>query len=316
MLGGIGFERTGSRSPVASTSLGFGGTLDLLLPRRLDKFLADARIGSRVHIEALAQAGAIRFNGVVERTLQRLVDPLRDAVDVHERRAIIRPPRVYALLNKPSGVVTTLSDPRGRPCIAACIPPEWHGRVGVVGRLDKPTTGALLVTDDGDLSHLLTDPAFHVWKRYLLTVRGELSDADPRLAELRAGVEIGGKKTRPGRCGVVSGSGRPGRGDARLSDVWLEISEGRFRQVRRMANLVKLRLTRLHRVAIGPLGLEGLETGKWRQLIPAEIEALYGAAGGRNAPSAGAKRALIRRLAAGELEPADEQRVRRYLADV
>jgi len=285
-----------------------------MLPRRLDKFLADARIGSRGHIEALAARGAIRLNGVPAHNLRRLGDPVHDVIEADGRLARITPPSVYALLHKPRGVVTTLAEPRGKRCVAELLPAPWLGRVGVVGRLDKPTTGALLITDDGDLSHLLTDPGFHVWKGYVLTVVGHPAEDDPRLTRLREGVALGGATSRPARCGVVPDSARPGRGDTTLTDLWIELREGRYRQVRRMASGVGFKLTALHRTAIGPLQLGDLEVGRWRSLEQAEIEALYGAAGGRGAPEAGARRALIRRMARGELDADEVALVQRYLA--
>ncbi len=289
--------------------------MDERIPRRLDKFLADSRIGSRVHIESLAACDAIAFNGQPESDLRRLVDPTSDVIEVDGQPAQLSPPRIHALLHKPAGVVTTMADPQGRPCIADLVPADWLGRVGVVGRLDKPTTGALLITDDGDLSHLLTDPAFHVWKRYVLTLVGDIEAADPRLEQLRAGVMLGDTLTAPARCGLVPDSGRDGKGGKRLTDAWIEVREGRFRQVRRMANTVGFRVARLHRVAIGPLLLGDLEQGRWRALQSAEVDGLYEAAGGRDAPTRGARKALIRRLEAGELSVPDVDRVRRYLRE-
>ncbi len=284
----------------------------LPIPRRLDKFLADARVGSRADIEALIAAGSVRVNGAACASGRRILDPLRDEVRVAGARVALTAPRVYALLHKPAGVVTTLSDPKGKRCVAELLPAHWQ--VGVVGRLDKPTTGALLVTDDGDLSHLLTSPEFHVWKRYVMTVVGVPDDADPRLAQLRAGVALGPDTTLPARCGLVPGSQRPGRGQTTLSDVWLELREGRFRQVRRMASQVGLKLARLHRAAIGPLALGALQEGAWRPLEAAEVDALYAAAGGRDAPLRGARRALRERLESGALSPDEAAIVRRYFA--
>ena len=148
----------------------------------------------------------------------------------------------------------------------------------------------------------------------MLTVVGEPDEHDPRLERLRQGVEISGELTQPARCCVVPGSGQLGRGDTRLSDIWLEIRQGRFRQVRRMASQVQLKLAHLHRVAIGPLALGDLGPGQWRPLRMDEVDALYAAAGGRDAPTAGARAALLRRLAAGELDGADAALLRRYFA--
>ncbi|MCO4762901.1 MAG: rRNA pseudouridine synthase [Myxococcales bacterium] len=288
--------------------------MDLYIPRRLAKFLADARVGSKVQIEALAANGAIRLNGNETANLARLVDPQMDCVEVHERRVGLCPPQIYAMLHKPARVVTTLSDPKGKRCVADLLPDKWQGRVGVVGRLDKATTGALLVTDDGDLSYLLTHPEFHVWKRYVLTVRGTPTDDDPRLMHMREGVMVQSARTQPARCGVVADSARLGKNDQPESDVWMEIREGRNRQVRRMANLVGLRLVHLHRAAIGPLQLGDLERSHWRMLTPAEVDVLYESAGGRAAPTEGARRALKRRLDDGQLDASEASLVVRYLA--
>jgi len=286
--------------------------MDPQLPRRLDKFLADAGIGSKSQIEHQVAAGAVTRNGAVCLDLGRLVDPQRDRIEVAGVAAQLVMPSIYALLHKPKGMLTTLADPNHRLCVAALLPVEWSGRVGVVGRLDKPTTGALLVTDDGDLNNLLTDPASHVWKRYILTVVGEPDEQDPRLERLRQGVELSGVRTKPARCGVVAGTGRSDGGDGRLSELWVEIAEGRFHQVRRMANQVQLKFVHLHRAAIGPVELGDLAQGQWRPLRAGEVDALYAAAGGRDAPTVGARAALRRRLEAGELDAGDAALVRRH----
>lgn len=278
-------------------------------PRRLDKFLADANVGTKRAIEALAQD--VRVNGAL-RALHRLVDPCADVVEVRGVRVELVAPQHYAVLHKPKGVLTSLSDPRGRACVSALIPDAWRGAVPV-GRLDRATTGALLITDDGDLNHLMTHPDFHVWKRYVMTVLGEPEADDPRLARLREGFTLGSQPTLPARCGVVPGSGRPGTGDSRLSDVWIEIREGRNRQVRRMASRVRLKIIHLHRAAIGPIALDGVPEGQWRALRSDEIDALYDAAGGRDAPARGARAAMRRRLEAGDLDDDEVAIVTRYL---
>ncbi|OIP28911.1 MAG: hypothetical protein AUK47_28810 [Deltaproteobacteria bacterium CG2_30_63_29] len=278
----------------------------------MDKFLADAQVGSRGEIEELGKRGCLRVNGEVVFEPRKLVDPQSDVIEVSGRRVHLSPPQLYVLLHKPAGVVTTLSDPAGRRCITELLPVEWQGRVGVVGRLDKPTTGALIVTDDGDLSHLMTHPEFHVWKRYVMTVLGEPLETDPRLEQMRSGIQLGPTLTQPARCGVAAGSGRAGEGDSRLSEVWIELREGRNRQVRRMASHVRLKLLHLHRATIGPIQLGDLAEGQWRLLAASEVDALYDAAGGRQTAVARVREALKRRLEAGTLEGADLERVRRY----
>ncbi|MCB9740722.1 MAG: rRNA pseudouridine synthase [Deltaproteobacteria bacterium] len=276
---------------------------DLARPRRLDKWLADGGAGSHAEIAALLASGRVAVGGVVEHRGSRLVIPAEAGVTIDGAVVEARRPQVYALLHKPAGYLTTLADPKGRRTVAALLPPEW--RVGVVGRLDRPTTGALLVTDDGDLNNLLTSPDSHVWKRYRLTVVGELEPGDPRLQQLRDGVVFQGTRSRPARCGVVEGASLPGRDGTRLGVLWLEISEGRFRQVRKMATQVGFKVVRLHREAIGPLPLGDLAEGAWRMLTDAEVEALYAVAGGREAPATRAWAALLAQWEAGALEAVD-----------
>ena len=283
-------------------------------PRRLDKFLAESRAGSKKTIEALAERGSVCVNGE-PRSLRRLVDPLADVVEVDGTPVKTKPPQVYALFNKPKGVLTTLSDPLERECVGSFFPEPWRGAVAPVGRLDKATTGALLLTDDGDLNYLMTHPNFHVWKRYILTIVGEPLDADPRLEHMRAGVILNDIKTRPARCGAVPDSARSGAGGRhRVSDVWIEIREGRHRQVRRMARRVGLKLIHLHRASLGPVNIDHVPEGQWRTLREPDVEALYDAAGGRQASLEGAHRAMIRRLDAGDLDNIEVDLVTRYLA--
>ena len=275
------------------------------IPRRLDKFLSDAGVGSRSRIRALHEAGAISVDGDTAPPLWSLVDP--DTVEVrvdHERVSPKRPTR-YALLHKPAGLLTAMSDHGDRPTVADLIPEAWRDHVGPIGRLDKPTTGALLITDDGDLSQLLTQPTHKVWKRYEVTLPHPLTPADPRLTRLREGIPLDGVLTLPARAGLLDG-GAPG--------LWLALQEGRKRQVRKMIRALGLRLLHLHRSHIGPLALDPLPEGRWRPLDEDEIHALYDAAGGRDAPRRRAEAALARKLDTDTLDPRERALIEAYLA--
>lgn len=293
--------------------------MDLTLPRRLDKFLSNAQVGSRKTIDRLWREGRVTVNGDASAWLGALIDPVEDVVCVDGARVEQRAPTVYAVLSKPMRTLTTWSDPQGRPTIRALVPDAWPGRVGAVGRLDRDTTGALVLTDDGDLSYLLTHPNHHVWKRYILYIKRPLDPDDPRLEQLRRGIELNDGKppTRPARAEVVAPhapmvalDGPPAQGV-----LALEINEGRNRQVRRMARRLGLGLIHLHREAVGPVHARGLELGAWRALEPGEVDALYAAAGGRELPRLRAVAALRRQLASGRLTPPEVERVERYLAD-
>jgi 23S rRNA pseudouridine2605 synthase len=174
-----------------------------------------------------------------------------------------RPGLVYYLLNKPAGVVSTASDPHGRPTVTGLVPAE--PRVYPVGRLDADTEGLLLLTNDGDLAHRLTHPSFGVEKEYLAEVEGEPRPAAVR--RLREGVELDDGPTAPARVAAVS-----------PSVLRVTIHEGRNRQVRRMTAAVGHPVRRLVRTRIGPLRTGHLAPGEWRPLTQDEVRALEKAA--------------------------------------
>jgi 23S rRNA pseudouridine2605 synthase len=225
---------------------------------RLQKVLAAVGLGSRRACEELIADGRVTVDGEVA-TLGRRVDPDTARVEVDGVPISVRPGLVHYLLNKPAGVVTTASDPQGRPTVLDLVPPE--PRVFPVGRLDAATEGLLLLTNDGDLAHRLTHPSFGVEKEYLVEVdrpptRGELR-------RLREGVELEDGRTAPARVTLV-----PPRA------VRLAIHEGRNRQVRRMLDAVGHPVLRLVRTRIGPLTDRRLRPGEWRPLTPAEVRSL------------------------------------------
>ncbi|MEL6181310.1 MAG: pseudouridine synthase [Myxococcota bacterium] len=287
--------------------------MDTTLPRRLDKFLADARTASRSRLEAMWRNGRITVNGQPDYPLFHLIDPQEDEIRLDGARLQLRPPSIYALLHKPRGLLTAMRDPHPRQLIASLLPETWLATVGPVGRLDRDTTGALLLTDDGDLSHLLTHPDHHVWKRYVLTVRGDVKADDARLKAMRDGIVLRGEQTLPARCGVVPDSLRHDVRYGPSTELWVEIREGRNRQVRKMASKTGFRLRHLHRSHVGPIALGELKEGRWRLLSDSEVELLYQDAGGRMLPAMRARAVLERKLAQGQLEPRSEAIVVRYL---
>ncbi len=236
---------------------------------RLQKVLARAGLASRRASEELIAEGRVRVNGEVAE-LGRRIDAEHDLVTVDGVPVPVAPGLVHYLLNKPAGVVTTASDPQGRPVVVALVPDE--PRVFPVGRLDADTEGLLLLTNDGGFAHRLTHPSFGVDKEYLAEVEGEPGRA--ALRTLREGVDLEDGRTAPARVTSVS----PGV-------LRLVISEGRNRQVRRMCAAVGHPVRRLVRTRIGPLADRRLPPGEWRPLTPGEVRALEaeaakGAAGG------------------------------------
>jgi len=232
-------------------------------PVRLQKLLARAGIGSRRVVEELIEQGRVLVNGEVAE-LGRRADPDVDAIEVDGVLVGVRPDTVWYLLNKPVGVVTTASDPQGRPTVVELVPAD--PRVFPVGRLDAETEGLLLLTNDGDVAYRLTHPSHGVEKEYLAHVGGTPSRG--ALRRLREGIDLDDGRTAPAKASLVA-----------PDVVRLTIHEGRNRQVRRMCEAIGHPVRRLVRVRIGPLTDDRLGPGEWRPLRQDEIRGLERAAG-------------------------------------
>ena len=223
---------------------------------RLNAFLARAGVASRRRADELIKSGRVTVNG--EPGELNTVVGARDRVEV-DGREVARQPLRYVLLHKPAGVLTTAHDPRGRPTVVELVPDE--PRVVPVGRLDADTTGALLLTNDGELAHRLAHPRYGVEKTYAADVEGDLDEA--ALRQLKEGIELDDGRTAPSRARRLG----PGR-------VELVLHEGRKHQVKRMLAAVGHPVTRLHRSEYAGLTLEGLEPAEWRELEPSEVKRL------------------------------------------
>ena len=237
------------------------------MPERLQKVLSAAGVASRRHAEELIAAGRVRVNGAVA-TLGDRVEATTDVVEVDGERVTLDTTLRYVLLNKPRGVVSTTSDPEGRPTVTDLI--NLPDRLYPVGRLDRDTEGLLLLTNDGDLVHRLLHPSFGVERTYLALVPGPVRR--DVLARLRDGVELDDGPARPRRVRVTEQHA----GRAVLEVVMVE---GRKREVRRMLAAVGLPVDRLARVAFGGVELGDLRQGKWRFLTDPEVNRLRRAAG-------------------------------------
>lgn len=236
---------------------------------RLQKFLARAGVASRRGSEDLMTAGRVCVNGRVATELGTKVDPVIDVIEVDGQRVSIGGSCAYVMLNKPTGVVTTMSDPQKRPTVAALVPTAEYPGLFPVGRLDADTTGLLLFTTDGELAHRLLHPRWKVPKKYRALVDGVL--AAPETAHLKRGIELDDGLTAPAE--VVELEWREG-----ATLVEITISEGRKRQVRRMFSAVGHPVLALERVSFGPVELGDLTRGSWRHLTTTEVEGLRVAA--------------------------------------
>ncbi|NLA36458.1 MAG: rRNA pseudouridine synthase [Actinobacteria bacterium] len=220
--------------------------------------MAQAGIGSRRVSEEYIEDGRVSINGVIA-TLGDRVDPLVDVIEFDGVQIGVKPGMVYYLLNKPTGVVSTAADPQGRRTVVELVPQE--PRVYPVGRLDYETSGLLLVTNDGDLTHRLTHPSFGVEKEYLAEVDGQPSRGAIR--QLREGVELEDGMTAPAAVSQPA-----------PNLIKLVIHEGRNRQVRRMCEVVGHPVVRLARTRIGPITDTTLKPGEWRELTRDEVRSL------------------------------------------
>ena len=246
---------------------------------RLNKLLAE-RVGlARRRCDEAILRGEVTVDGVAIDTPGLVLDPARHAITFRGEPLPAAPAFHYLLLHKPLGVLVTWSDPQGRPTVKDYVPPGLP-RLFAVGRLDSDTSGLLVLTNDGDLTHRLAHPRYEVPKTYLLTLVRP-PDAD-KLAALREGVDLGeGEITRPAKDVAIVSRGPDG------AVVRLVIAEGKNRQVRRMCKAVGLWLTALVRVAFGPLVLGNLAAGKTRPLTRDEIRALRAAARDPETPTRG-----------------------------
>jgi 23S rRNA pseudouridine2605 synthase len=231
---------------------------------RLQKVLAGAGIGSRRACEELIAAGRVTVNGRPARLGQR-IDPEHDVVALDGAQVPTAAGLVHLAINKPRGMLSTMSDDRGRPCVGDVVA-DLSTLLHHVGRLDADSEGLLLLTNDGPLSHRLTHPSYGVAKTYLVEVDGTVPRAVGRA--LRAGVDLDDGPVRVDSYRIVDAA--PGR-----TVIELSVHEGRKHVVRRAMAEVGHPVKRLVRVAVGPIHLGNLKPGRRRHLQRGEVQALY-----------------------------------------
>lgn len=231
---------------------------------RLQKYIAKSGLTSRRKAEELILQGRVKVNGQVVNKLGKKVEPEKDVVMVDNKVVELENKKVYIMLNKPTGYVTTLKDKYSDKIVLDLIK-GVRERIFPIGRLDKDTTGLLLLTNDGDLAFKLTHPSYQVWKEYIATVKG-IPD-DKKIQKLRDGIIIDRRKTSPAYVDIL-------RKEKDSAVLRIKIYEGRNRQVRKMCKSIGHPVIKLKRVAIGDIKLGNLPIGRWRYLNEKEIEYL------------------------------------------
>ena len=229
---------------------------------RLNKHLANLGLCARRDVNAFLKREYVTINGKRATEQGIRIDLHHDDIKINGEK--IKPPKLeYYLLNKPKGIISTTADEYGRKNVLSLIPSKE--RVYPVGRLDKETSGLLLLTNDGTLTNQLIHPKYHVNKVYRLTIAGKVNPA--QLKALRNGVLLTDGITAPARVTVI-------KERSNVSMIEMTIHEGRNRQIRRMCETVGIRLLDLQRIRFGPLTVQGLGIGKFRKLTQEEIHAL------------------------------------------
>ena len=231
--------------------------------KTLERVLSKAGIGSRTEARAWIAAGRVKVNGTVTRDPDQWIDLERDRVRFDNRPLEARE-RLYVLLYKPTGYLTTYKDPDGRPTVYDLIA-DVGTFLSPVGRLDLDTSGLLLMTNDNQFSERVTNPDSHVPKTYL--VKASVVLTDEQLQRLRDGIELSDGPTRPATVTRV-------RDSAKYTHVEITLTEGRNRQVRRMVEALGARVLKLVRVRIGSIAIGTLPIGTWRLLTSAEVVSL------------------------------------------
>ena len=230
---------------------------------RLQKYLAEAGIASRRKCEEYITAGRVKVNGKIINELGTKVSPEKDEIYFDDKKIENKEELVYILLNKPIGYVTTAKDQFNRDTVMNLI--KIKERVVPVGRLDMYTSGALLLSNDGNFVYKITHPKHEINKTYTVTLKGIVTKED--VEKLEKGVDIGGYTTKPAKVKILKTDI-----EKNISRLEITIHEGKNRQVRKMCEAIGHKVIALHRSKIAGIGVKDIELGKWRYLTKKEIE--------------------------------------------
>ena len=230
---------------------------------RLQKYLAECGIASRRKAEEYIQEGKVQVNGKSVTELGVKINPEKDIVYFNNKKVTKQNENIYILLNKPIGYVTTTKDQFNRETVLDLIR-GINKRIVPVGRLDMYTSGALILTNDGDFIYKVTHPSHDITKTYIATLKGIITNEE--LEELRRGVEIEDYLTRPAKVKILKTDS-----EKNISRIEITIHEGKNRQVRKMCEAIGRNVMALHRSRIGDIGVKDLKIGEWRYLSKNEI---------------------------------------------
>lgn len=227
---------------------------------RLNKYIADCGVASRRKADELILNGRVALNGKVCIMLGTKINPLKDKVFVDGKEVVPLDKPIYIVLNKPKDCITTTKDERGRTTVLDYV--RLKQRIFPVGRLDRDTTGVLILTNDGEFANMLMHPKYEIEKSYKVTLQEQIKFED--LQKLAKGIKLSDGITQPAEVFLIPGS--------RNKEVGIVLHEGRNRQVRRMFETLGYEIKKLDRVAYGHITTEGLKRGEWRYLTKKEID--------------------------------------------
>ena len=229
---------------------------------RLQKYMAEAGIASRRKAEELILEGKVKVNGKIVDELGIKIVPNKDIVEYNGKKVFLEKEYVYILLNKPIGYVTTVKDQFNRDSILDLV--KTNKRIVPVGRLDMYTSGAIILTNDGDFVYKVTHPKHEIEKTYTVTIKGIVKNNE--VEELKKGVKIEDYITKPAKVKILKTDE-----EKNISRLEITIHEGTNRQVRKMCEAIGHKVLALHRSKIAGIGVKNLELGKWRYLTKNEV---------------------------------------------
>ena len=235
------------------------------MEERLQKYLANCGVASRRKCEEYIKQGKIKVNGEIVTELGTKINPEKDIIEFENKKIKQNLKNIYILLNKPIGYVTTADDQFGRDTVLDLV--KVRERIVPVGRLDMYTSGALILTNDGDFVYKVTHPKHEIEKTYTVTVKGIVQNSE--VEQLRQGVKIEEYITKPAKVKILKTDT-----EKDISRLEITIHEGKNRQVRKMCEAVGRKVLALHRSKIGNIGVKDIELGKWRYLNSKEVEQL------------------------------------------